>query len=113
MFSSKVSANMKRNTIDPQLMRDAAAQATALLRALAHEDRLLLLCELSQGEQSVSELEELMDLHQPSLSQQLGVLRNEGLVNTRRDGKRIYYAIESPAVLRVLKTLYDIYCPKK
>jgi DNA-binding transcriptional ArsR family regulator len=104
---------MKRNTLDPQLMRKAAAQATALLRALAHEDRLLLLCELSQGEQSVSELEELMDLHQPSLSQQLGVLRNEGLVNTRRDGKRIYYSIEDPVVLRVLKTLYDIYCPKK
>jgi DNA-binding transcriptional ArsR family regulator len=104
---------MKRNALDPQLMREAAAQATALLRALAHEDRLLLLCELSQGEQSVSELEELMDLHQPSLSQQLGVLRNEGLVNTRRDGKRIYYSIEDAAVLRVLKTLYDIYCPKK
>ncbi len=101
---------MKRNAINPVQMRDAAAQATAMLRAVAHEDRLLLLCELSLGEQSVSELEALLDLHQPSLSQQLGVLRTEGLVSTRREGKRVYYAIDDPAVLKILKTLYGIYC---
>lgn len=93
-------------------MHKGAAEATAILRVLANEDRLLLLCELSQGEKSVGELEELLDLHQPTLSQQLGVLRTEGLVDTRRDGKRIYYAVADKKVLTLLKTLYDLYCPK-
>jgi DNA-binding transcriptional ArsR family regulator len=104
---------MRPTRFDTTQMRDAAAQATALLRVLANEDRLLLLCELSQGERSVGELEELLDLHQPSLSQQLGVLRSEELVTTRRDGKRIYYAIADPAALAMLKTLYNIYCGEK
>lgn len=92
-------------------MRSAAREATAVLRALANEDRLLLLCQLSQGEKSVGELEGLLDLHQPSLSQQLGVLRTEGLVNTRRDGKRIYYSIADEKVLTLLATMYGLYCP--
>jgi len=71
----------------------------------------LLLCQISQGEKSVSELEQLLDLHQPSLSQQLGVLRSEGLVNTRRDGKRIYYSVAGPKVMSLLATLYELYCP--
>jgi DNA-binding transcriptional ArsR family regulator len=91
-------------------MRKAAAKAGALLRALAHEDRLLLLCQLAHGERCVSELEELLDIHQPSLSQQLGVLRNEGLVNTRRDGKNIYYEVASEEALRVIETLYSVFC---
>jgi DNA-binding transcriptional ArsR family regulator len=93
-------------------MRKSAAQASALLRALSHEDRLLLLCEISQGEKAVGELEELLDLHQPSLSQQLGVLRNEGLVDTRREGKYIYYSVSDPTVLALLKLLYKAYCEK-
>lgn len=98
--------------LDIQQMRKAAETASGTLRALAHQDRLLLLCQLSQGEKSVSELEELLDLHQPSLSQQLGVLRNEGLVETRRDGKWIYYRIADPKVLLLLQSLYELYCPK-
>ena len=93
-------------------MHSGAAEATAVLRVLANEDRLLLLCELSQGEKSVGELEESLDLHQPTLSQQLGVLRTEGLVETRRDGKRIYYSVADRKVLTLLETLYDLYCPK-
>ena len=93
-------------------MRVAAQAVGSTLRALGNEDRLLLLCQLSQGEKSVSELEELLDLHQPSLSQQLGVLRTEGLVDTRRDGKRIYYSVADPKVLHLLQLLYDLYCPK-
>lgn len=92
------------------LMSSAASQAAAVLRVLANEDRLLLLCQLSQGEKSVGELEELLKLHQPSLSQQLGVLRAEGLVNTRRDGKRIYYSVADQKVLTLLSTLYQLYC---
>ena len=83
-----------------------------MLFALANENRLLLLCQLSQGEKSVGELEDLLDLHQPTLSQQLGVLRSEGLVNTRRDGKRIYYSVADSKVLTLLNTLYELYCPK-
>lgn len=98
--------------LNMELIRNAAKEATAVLRALANEDRLLLLCQLSQGEKSVSELEELLDIHQPSLSQQLGVLRSEGMVNTRRDGKRIYYAISDRNVLALLETMYGLYCSK-
>lgn len=98
--------------VDMEQMRAAAGTATAVLRVLANEDRLLLLCQLSQGEHAVGELESLLDIHQPTLSQQLGVLRNEGLVSTRREGKYIYYAVADPTVLSLLKTLHALYCPK-
>lgn len=91
-------------------MRGAAGAATALLRALANEDRLLLLCQLSAGEQCVGELEQLLDIRQPTLSQQLAVLRSEGLVTTRRDGKNIYYHISDRKELTLLNTLYNLYC---
>jgi ArsR family transcriptional regulator len=100
------------STLGMQLMRVAAGEATSMLRALANEDRLLLLCQLSQGEKSVGELEALVGVTQPTLSQQLGVLRNEGLVSTRREGKRIYYSVNDPKVLAILNTLYDLHCPK-
>lgn len=100
-------------SLDMTQMRAGAGAATAVLAALANENRLLLLCQLSQGEKAVGELEALLDLHQPTLSQQLAVLRNEGLVTTRRDGKRIYYAIADARVLALLNALYDLYCPRK
>ncbi len=99
--------------LDMALMREGASQAKAMLTALANENRLLLLCQLTHGEKSVSDLESALDLHQPTLSQQLGVLRSEGLVTTRRDGKRIYYAIADPRVHSLLGTLYQLYCPAK
>jgi DNA-binding transcriptional ArsR family regulator len=92
-------------------MRTAAGNTSAILRTLANEDRLLLLCQLSQGEMSVSELENALDIRQPTLSQQLGVLRTENLVQTRRDGKRIFYSVSDPKVLTLLNTLYALYCP--
>ena len=98
------------HSLNIELMRAAAGEATAVLATLANESRLLLLCQLSQGEKSVGELEELLDLHQPSLSQQLGVLRSVGLVNTRRDGKRIHYSIADARVLVLLRTLHALYC---
>ncbi|OWW18660.1 ArsR/SmtB family transcription factor [Noviherbaspirillum denitrificans] len=97
--------------VDIERMRAAAKDATAVLRTLANEDRLLLLCQLGQGEKSVGELESLLDIRQPTLSQQLGVLRTEGLVNTRRDGKRIFYSVADPKVLALLGVLYQLYCP--
>ena len=92
-------------------MRRAASEATSLLKALANEDRLLLLCQMVEEEKCVSDFEKLLDIRQPTLSQQLGVLRNEGLVKTRREGKRIYYSLASPQALALLGTLYGLYCP--
>ncbi|WP_309684177.1 metalloregulator ArsR/SmtB family transcription factor [Polaromonas sp.] len=98
--------------INPELLRGGAAQAVGVLKLLANEDRLLLLCQLSQGERCVSELEEQLGIRQPTLSQQLAVLRNQGVVNTRRDGKNIYYSVASPATLEILALLYRLYCPE-
>ncbi|CAH0306918.1 Biofilm growth-associated repressor [Massilia sp. Bi118] len=98
---------------DPAAMRVAARRAGALLKALANSDRLLLLCQLTLGEQRVGELENVLDLRQPSLSQQLGVLRQEGLVATRREGKQIYYSIASEEALAVLRLLYRLYCKQE
>lgn len=98
--------------LDPELLRAAATQAVGTLKVLANEDRLLLLCQLSQGERCVGELEDALGIHQPTLSQQLGVLRNEGLVNTRRQGKHIFYSVANPQTLEILALLYRIYCPE-
>lgn len=97
--------------VDMEAMRAAAGEATAVLRALANPDRLLLLCQLSQGEKSVGELEALVGIRQPTLSQQLGVLRSEEMVDTRRDGKQIFYSVKDPKVLALLAGLYALYCP--
>lgn len=91
-------------------LRTRASRACALLRALAHEDRLVLLCQLSAGEYTVGELEARLGIVQPTLSQQLGVLRREGLVDTRRDGKYIHYRIASDDALALLRTLHARFC---
>ncbi|HEY1028478.1 MAG TPA: metalloregulator ArsR/SmtB family transcription factor [Pseudomonas sp.] len=98
------------DSIDIQQLRANAEAAGQLLKALANPDRLLLLCQLAQGERNVSELEALLGIQQPTLSQQLAVLRREGLVETRRDGKQIFYRISSPAALAVIETLYRLFC---
>jgi ArsR family transcriptional regulator len=87
-----------------------AGEAAALLKALANQDRLVLLCQLVSGERSVGELGLLAGIEQPSLSQQLAVLRGERLVATRREGKQVMYRIESPATLTVLEALYGLFC---
>jgi DNA-binding transcriptional ArsR family regulator len=98
------------STLDIRKVRRAAADATAMLRMLANEDRLLLLCQLTQGERCVSELEEQLGIRQPTLSQQLGVLRTEGLVSTRREGKNIFYTIADERVELLLGQLYQMFC---
>jgi ArsR family transcriptional regulator len=103
---------MKTVAVDPHRLKLAAGQAVGALRALANEDRLLLLCQLSQGEMCVGDLEEQLGIRQPTLSQQLGVLRNEGVVSTRRQGKNIFYAVADPALLEIVAVLYRLYCPK-
>lgn len=91
-------------------MREAADDACALMKVLSNPDRMLLLCQLSEGEKNVGELQELLGIMQPTLSQQLAVLRDEQLVETRREGKNIYYRIASPQALAVLEVLYTTYC---
>ena len=91
-------------------LQTRAHEAVALLKALANPDRLLLLCHLIAEERAVADLGAMTGIGQPTLSQQLGVLRNEGLVATRRDGKSIHYRVASPAVHAVLSTLYHLYC---
>ena len=99
--------------LDIQQLRDNAAAAGQLLKTLGNPDRLLLLCQLAQVERHVSELEALLGITQPTLSQQLAVLRREGLVDTRREGKQIYYRISSHEALAVIQTLYQLFCAKE
>ncbi len=87
-----------------------AREASELLKALAHEGRLLILCLLAEGEKSVSELEEVMRQPQAAVSQQLARLRFDRLVNTRREGRVIYYSIASKEVSSVIETLYKLFC---
>ncbi len=101
---------MTPHTLDIAGMRDAAAQACGLMKTLGNPDRLMILCQLSQGEMCVSELESILGIVQPTLSQQLTVLRTEQLVNTRREGKNIYYSLTSPQALAVIQTLYQTFC---
>jgi len=103
---------VKTLAVDPRRVQLAAGQAVGALRVLANEDRLLLLCQLSQGEMCVGDLEEQLGIRQPTLSQQLGVLRNEGVVSTRRRGKNIFYAVADPALLEIVAVLYRLYCPQ-
>ena len=105
---------MKRSPIvvNPDQLRRAAGRAVSALKLLGNEDRMLLLCQLSQGEMSVGALEEKLAIRQPTLSQQLRVLRDEGGVHTRREGRNIYYSVTDPVLLEILAVLYRHYCPK-
>ena len=104
---------LSTSTIDLDELRAAAGMACTLMKVLANTDRLLILCQLSQGEQRVGELEALLGIIQPTLSQQLTVLREQQLVITRRDGKHIYYSLSSPSALAVIQTLYQQFCSNK
>ena len=98
--------------MDIDILRSSADEASRLMKVLSNPDRLLLLCQLAQGEKRVGELEALVGIVQPTLSQQLGVLRDEGLVSTRREGKNIHYRIDSPQALAVMSVLYEQFCGK-
>jgi DNA-binding transcriptional ArsR family regulator len=99
-----------RPEIDLNALQAAAVDACALLKVMSNPDRMLLLCHMAQGEYCVGELEALTGIRQPTLSQQLAVLRDDSLVATRRDGKQIYYSIASRAALAVIRVLYDQFC---
>ena len=106
---------MRQMTLDHPTTQLAgrAGEATALLRALAHEARLMVLCELVEGEHSVGALQSACGLSQSALSQHLARLRAEGLVATRREAQTIYYRLADDKAARLLETLAKLYCPPK
>jgi DNA-binding transcriptional ArsR family regulator len=101
---------MDTHRLDLDKMKASATRACRLMKVLSNPDRLMLLCQLSQGEKRVGELEEMSGITQPTLSQQLTVLREEALVTTRRDGKNIYYRIDSQATLAIMNVLFEQFC---
>ncbi|HDZ58162.1 MAG TPA: ArsR family transcriptional regulator [Pseudomonas xinjiangensis] len=96
--------------INIETLHSSAAEACGLLKVLANPDRLLLLCQLTQGEYCVGDLATTTGIVQPTLSQQLTVLRNSGLVTTRREGKQVHYSIASYQAMEVMQVLYRLYC---
>lgn len=91
-------------------MMSSALDASNMLKALSHEGRLMILCNLVTGEKSVTELEELLSARQAAVSQQLARLRLEGLVTPRRDGKTIYYSLADDRPKRILEVIYELFC---
>ncbi len=94
-------------------MAGRAGEVADLLKTLSHQARLMIVCTLVEGEFSVSELEEKLDFHQPHLSQYLTVLRNSGIVETRREGKQIFYRLTEEKAARLVGALYDIFCAEE
>jgi len=87
-----------------------AAEAATLLKSLSHPSRLALACALAEGEYSVGALEERLNIHQPNLSQQLGVLRDAGVVKTRREARQIFYRLTEAKAAQLIEALHVIYC---
>ena len=103
-------AQAKLRNLDIDLMIDNAQEASEFLKALSHEARLVILCLLVEGEKSVTEIEEMLSLRQPAVSQQLARLRADELVETRRDGKNIYYSLARPEVRDIIAALHAAFC---
>lgn len=96
--------------VDFGTMRANAREASEFLKALSHEARLVILCMLTEGEKSVSEIEQTVKLRQPAVSQQLARLRADDLVETRRDGKNVYYSLARPEVREIIAALHRSFC---
>ncbi|PCJ61697.1 MAG: transcriptional regulator [Rhodospirillaceae bacterium] len=91
-------------------LEDSAHDVANLLRSLANEKRLMILCQLAEGEKSVGELAKLLDLRQTNTSQQLALLRKDNIVTTRREAQTIYYALVSTPARQLITLLHDLYC---
>lgn len=100
----------KKTDLEIDALLENAGQASEFLKALSHETRLIILCLLMDGEKSVTEIEQLLKLRQPAVSQQLARLRADDLVETRRDGKSIYYSLARPEVRGVIEALHAAFC---
>ena len=91
-------------------MKHAASRAGTLMKALSNETRLMLLCQIGEGEKSVTELTEALEMRPASISQQLALLRKDNLVSTRRDGQTIYYSLHGDEAKNIIAVLYELYC---
>ena len=96
--------------MDFEAMQKNATDAVSLLKGLANESRLMIMCVLSEGEVSVGQLNQRIKLSQSALSQHLAVLREQGLVKTRRESQTIYYRLEDSAAVNIIELLHDVYC---
>ena len=99
--------------VDLETLLANAREASEFLKALSHEARLVILCMLTEGEKSVTEIEQILKLRQPAVSQQLARLRADGLVETRREGKNIYYSLARSDVREVIEALHKAFCKPK
>ncbi len=108
MALPELQPNMSETDLDAML--DNATRATNFLKAIGHEGRMMILCHLATGEKSVTELEDLLSARQAAVSQQLGRLRLEGLVQPRREGKTIYYSLTDDRCKRIISVVYDLFC---
>lgn len=96
---------------DLAMFEESAGRAATLLRLLGNEKRLMLLCQLADGELSVRDIQSRVGLSQSALSQHLALLRAEGIVGTRRESQTIYYRIVDHAAMRIIETLAELFCP--
>jgi DNA-binding transcriptional ArsR family regulator len=113
VLPSRIEAELKSDVeFSPELdeLMHNARRASDFLKALSHENRLLLLCLMAEGERSVGELEAILSMRQSAVSQQLARLRLDGLVTARRDGKSVYYSLANNDIRRMIGVIYDIFC---
>ena len=96
--------------MDLELMQENATRASDLMKLLGHPHRLMILCQLNQGECSVGELSERIGINQSPLSQHLARMRHEGVVKSRREAQTVYYSLAGPEVAAVISLLYELYC---
>lgn len=99
--------------IDLDQMAQAAGRASALMKTLGHKDRLMILCQLTDGEKSVGQIAGLLEISQSPLSQHLSRMRKEGLVETRREAQTIYYSLKSGEASRIVEVLYELFCAQE
>jgi len=98
------------NGIDLQQMAQSASRASALMKTLGHKDRLMILCHLAEGEKSVGQIADLLEIPQSPLSQHLSRMRKENLVETRREAQTIFYSLKSGEASRIVEVLYELFC---
>jgi len=98
------------SSMDFDAMQESASEAVTLLKGLANESRLMIMCVLAEGEHSVGDLNKRIKLSQSALSQHLAVLRDQGMVNTRRESQTIYYRLADSPAMNVIGLLHDVYC---
>ncbi len=110
VHESQAPAGIDKAEMDLELMQENASRASDLMKLLSHPHRLMILCELNQGECSVGELGERIGIKQSPLSQHLARMRHEGVVEARREAQTVYYSLAGEEISAVISLLYSLYC---